>query len=313
MGSGEAVCSDKYRDKDMKDMKNVEIGIAGAGTMGRGIAEAALLAGFRVLLLDASIDLAAKGASAIKRSVDRGVEKGRLTEDRARDMLQNLHVAGDYVALDSAGIIIEAVYEDLAVKKEVLRHISESVSPEVLIGSNTSSLSVTAMASAVSGPERFLGVHFFNPVPVMKLVEVVPGASTSPETVERASSLARAMGKTPVLVAESPGFVVNRLLCPLMNEAAYLAMEGVATPEDIDTAMKLGANHPIGPLALADLVGIDVLYAIMRTLESNLKQAGVEPGISAVGSAKYAPCPLLAQMIQEGHLGRKTGRGFFSY
>jgi len=170
-----------------------------------------------------------------------------------------------------------------------------------MIGSNTSSLSITKMSEAVDEPGRFLGIHFFNPVPVMKLVEIVKGGNTAPETIEKAKLLCEELGKTPVIVKESPGFIVNRLLCPMLNEAAYVLMEGVATAEDIDTAMKLGANHPMGPLALADLIGIDVLYAIMETLADELDEH------------KYRPCPLLKEMIDKGHLGRKTGQGFYKY
>lgn len=216
-------------------------------------------------------------------------------------MLSRLRSGADYSLLKSAAVVIEAVYESMEVKRAVFSAVSKAVAPEALIGSNTSSLSITRMSEAVFRPERFAGIHFFNPVPVMKLVEIVPGDNTSSETVKRAEDFARELGKTPIQVKESPGFVVNRLLCPLMNEAAYLLMEGVASAEDIDTAMKLGANHPIGPLALADLVGIDVLLAIMEVLYKGL------------GDPKYKPCPLLRVMTEKGHLGRKSGQGFFSY
>ncbi|MGI6632783.1 MAG: 3-hydroxyacyl-CoA dehydrogenase family protein [Bacillota bacterium] len=277
------------------------VGVVGAGTMGRGIAEAALASGFTVILLDSSEELAAKGEEIIRKSLARGVERGRLSRESVDDMLSRLSVGRDYSLVKEAAVVIEAVYESMEVKRAVLSAVSREVSPDALIGSNTSSLSISEMAHSVSHPDRFAGIHFFNPVPVMKLVEVVPGKDTSDDTVKRAEEFARKMGKTPVPVRESPGFVVNRLLCPLMNEAAYLLMEGVASAEDIDTAMKLGANHPIGPLALADLVGIDVLLAIMEVLHSQLKDA------------KYEPCPLLREMVSEGKLGRKTGQGFFTY
>ncbi len=280
---------------------SLRIGIIGAGTMGRGIAETALTSGFSVVLLDTSEELAEKGVSAIKKSFERGIEKGRLTAEAAQDMMGRITAGKDYSLLRDCDAVIEAVYENLDVKTSVLSAVSRAVGEGVLIGTNTSSLSISKMAAAVERPERFVGIHFFNPVPVMKLVEIVPGEATSGETVERARELAQSLGKTPVVVKESPGFVVNRLLCPLMNEAAYLVMEGVASPEDIDTAMKLGANHPIGPLALADLVGIDVLLAIMEVLHSEL------------GDEKYKPCPLLREMVEKGHLGRKTGQGFYSY
>jgi 3-hydroxybutyryl-CoA dehydrogenase len=275
--------------------------VVGAGTMGRGIAETALAAGFEVALLDASLELAEKGRVGIVKSLSRSIEKGRLTQENADSMLGRLTVGVDYSLASGAEVAIEAVYEDMAVKQKVLSALSAVVGPDALIGSNTSSLSISKMSEYVTHPTRFLGVHFFNPVPVMKLVEVVPGSKTAPEAVQKARELAEKLGKTPVTVSESPGFVVNRLLCPMMNEAAYLVMDGVASPEDIDTAMKLGANHPIGPLALADLVGIDVLYAIMQVLYSD------------IDDPKYRPCPLLKTMIDEGRLGRKSGRGFFSY
>lgn len=278
----------------------LSVGVVGAGTMGRGIAESAMAAGFSVVLLDAAEELAAKGEAGIRKSLARGVEKGRISQPEADEMLARLCAGTDYSLLKEAGVVIEAVYEDLDVKKTVLSAISEVVSPVTLIGSNTSSLSISKMAESVTHPERFVGIHFFNPVPVMKLVEIVSGKKTVPDTVRRAEEFAREMGKTPVLVKESPGFVVNRLLCPLMNEAACLLAEGVASAEDIDTAMKLGANHPIGPLALADLVGIDVLLAIMEVLHSEMGE-------------KYKPCPLLKDMVAEGRLGRKTGQGFFRY
>ncbi len=278
-----------------------DIGVIGAGTMGRGIAEAALVSGFSVILLDTTEEIAGRGVLAIKKSLERGVERGRITRESMEDMMGRLAAGADYSLLKDCGVILEAVYEDLDVKSSVLSAVSRVVGPDTLIGTNTSSLSVSKMAKAVVSPERFVGIHFFNPVPVMKLVEIVPGESTSAGTLKRARDVAESMGKTPVVVKESPGFVVNRLLCPLMNEAAYLLMEGAASAEDIDTAMKLGANHPIGPLALADLVGLDVLLAIMEVLHSEMRDD------------KYRPCPLIREMVEKGRLGRKTGQGFFSY
>lgn len=275
--------------------------VVGAGTMGRGITEVALAAGYDVVILDATSELAAKGYSGLEKSFARGVERGRITQENMGAMLSRLSHGTDYTLAAGAEVMIEAVYEEMAVKAKVLSAVSEVVDRGALIGSNTSSLSVTKMSEYVRSPERFLGIHFFNPVPVMKLVELVPGSHTSPDTLQRAKALADKLGKTSVTARESPGFIVNRLLCPMMNEAAYLVMEGVASPEDVDTAMKLGANHPIGPLALADLVGIDVLYAIMEVLHED------------IGDPKYRPCPLLKKMIGEGRLGRKSGEGFFRY
>ncbi|NLC15466.1 MAG: 3-hydroxybutyryl-CoA dehydrogenase [Firmicutes bacterium] len=278
-----------------------KIGVVGAGTMGRGIAETCLAAGFNVVLLDATMELASKGYQGIEKSLDRGVQRGRITPEAKDEMLSRLTYSDNYDDLKDAGAVIEAVYEDMEVKKDVLTKISQAVGTDVLIGSNTSSLSITAMSESVENPARFMGIHFFNPVPVMKLVELIKGDKTSDATMDAARELCVKLGKTPATVNESPGFVVNRLLCPMLNEAAYLLMEGVASAEDIDTAMKLGANHPMGPLSLADLIGIDVLYAIMDTLHKDF------------GDDKYKPCPLLKEMIDKGHLGRKAGQGFFKY
>lgn len=278
-----------------------KIGVIGAGTMGSGIAETCLVAGYEVVLIDATEELARKGYERIEKSLSRGVEKGRITPEQKEQMMSRLKYSADYSELRDALVVIEAVTENMDVKKEVLEKVSQAVSKDAMIGSNTSSLSITKMSEAVDEPGRFLGIHFFNPVPVMKLVEIVKGENTAPETIEKAKLLCEELGKTPVIVKESPGFIVNRLLCPMLNEAAYVLMEGVATAEDIDTAMKLGANHPMGPLALADLIGIDVLYAIMETLADELDEH------------KYRPCPLLKEMIDKGHLGRKTGQGFYKY
>ena len=278
-----------------------KIGVIGAGTMGSGIAETCLVAGHEVVLIDATEELARKGYERIEKSLSRGVEKGRITPEQKEQMMSRLKYSADYSELRDALVVIEAVTENMDVKKEVLEKVSQAVSKDAMIGSNTSSLSITKMSEAVDEPGRFLGIHFFNPVPVMKLVEIVKGGNTAPETIEKAKLLCEELGKTPVIVKESPGFIVNRLLCPMLNEAAYVLMEGVATAEDIDTAMKLGANHPMGPLALADLIGIDVLYAIMETLADELDEH------------KYRPCPLLKEMIDKGHLGRKTGQGFYKY
>ncbi|HHX10636.1 MAG TPA: 3-hydroxybutyryl-CoA dehydrogenase [Firmicutes bacterium] len=278
-----------------------KIGVVGAGTMGRGIAESCLAAGFDVVLLDSTIELASKGYQGIEKSLDRGVQRGRITAQARDEMLAKLIYSDNYDDLKDAEVVLEAVYEDMEVKKDVLTRVSQVAGKDVLIGSNTSSLSITGMSGSVDNPARFMGIHFFNPVPVMKLVELIKGSNTSKVALDKARELCLRLGKTPVVVKESPGFVVNRLLCPMLNEAAYLLMEGVASAEDIDTAMKLGANHPMGPLSLADLIGIDVLYAIMDTLHKDF------------GDDKYKPCPLLKEMIDKGHLGRKTGQGFFKY
>ncbi|MGI6642505.1 MAG: 3-hydroxyacyl-CoA dehydrogenase family protein [Bacillota bacterium] len=279
----------------------IRFGVVGAGTMGRGIAETGLVSGFDVVLLDISDELAQRAYNAVEKSLARGVDRGRITPGMKDSMLSRLKCGSNYSLLADRDVVIEAVHENMEVKLRTLERVSLIVPTAALIGSNTSSLSITSLSKSVSRATRFVGVHFFNPVPVMKLVEIVPGEATSEDTVARAKALAESMGKTPILVKESPGFVVNRLLCPLMNEAAYLVMDEVASPSEIDVAMKLGANHPIGPLALADLVGIDVLYAIMNTLYTEFKDP------------KYKPCPLLLEMVNNGKLGRKTGQGFFTY
>lgn len=278
-----------------------KIGVIGVGTMGRGIAESCLVAGYNVVLIDSTIELAGRGYEGVGRSLARGVQRERITVEAKHEMLARLAYSDNYDELKNADVILEAVFEDIEAKKDVLSRVSQVVGKDVLIGSNTSSLSITRMSESAANPGRFLGIHFFNPVPVMKLVEIIQGDKTCDETVDRARELCLKLGKTPVIVRESPGFVVNRLLCPMLNEAAYLLMEDVASAGDIDTAMKLGANHPLGPLSLADLIGIDVLYAIMETLYKDF------------GDDKYKPCPLLKQMIDKGHLGRKTRQGFFKY
>jgi putative ATPase len=290
-------------EKKLKEVPCMDkkMGVIGAGTMGCGIAETALVAGYEVVLIDATEDLARKGYERIEKSLSKGVDKGRITPEAKENMVSRLNCSADFKELSGADVVIEAITEKIDAKKEAFKKVSQVVSKDALIGSNTSSLSITEMSKAVEEPGRFLGIHFFNPVPVMKLVEIVKGENTSVDTIERARALCDELGKTPVIVKESPGFVVNRLLCPMLNEATYLLMEGVASAEDIDTAMKLGANHPIGPLALADLIGIDVLYAIMETLAAELDEH------------KYKPCPLLKEMIDQGHLGRKTGQGFYEY
>ncbi len=278
-----------------------KIGVIGAGTMGRGIAESCLVAGNEVVLIDSAQDLARKGYEGIEKSFARGVQRGRIASEAKDEMLARLNYSDDYDSLRNVQVVIEAVYENMEVKRQVLSKLSQVVGKDVLIGSNTSSLSITGMSEAVDEPGRFVGIHFFNPVPVMKLVEIIKGGRTSQEAMDKAKELCESLGKAPVIVRESPGFVVNRLLCPMLNEAAYLLMEDVASAEDIDTAMKLGANHPLGPLSLADLIGIDVLYAIMETLHRDLKDD------------KYKPCPLLKEMVGKGYIGRKTGQGFFKY
>jgi 3-hydroxybutyryl-CoA dehydrogenase len=269
------------------------IGVVGAGTMGQGIAEAFAMGGYGVLITDSEKSIAEKGVQKIKERLAKDEQKGKITAEESKRIINAIKVSDD---LSGCDLIIEAVWEDLETKKNVLK----SIKSEGIIATNTSSISITALSQFVEKPERFIGIHFFNPAPVMKLVEIVVGELTSEETLKKAREITENLGKTPVVVRDSPGFVVNRILIPEINEACFLLMEGVATKEDIDSAMKLGANHPMGPLALADLIGLDVCLNIMEVLYREL-------------GPKYMPCPLLRRMVAAGKLGRKSGRGFYDY
>ncbi len=278
----------------------LKIGVIGAGTMGSGIAEVAAALG-QVVLLDVDLERAQAGRSAVEKRLNRLVEKGALEAAVRDERLARLAVSDHLQDVRDADLVVEAAAESLAVKQDIFRALGELCSPQCILGTNTSALSVTAIAAATKGPERVVGIHFFNPVPRMQLVELVRTPLTSQECLERSKELVQALGKTPVVVDEAPGFVVNRLLLPMINEAIFLLGEGVASAEDIDTAMRLGANHPMGPLALADLIGLDICLAIMETLHAEL------------GEDKYRPAPLLRKMVRAGRLGRKTGQGFYSY
>ena len=263
--------------------------------MGGGIAQVVAASGRRVSLHDAVPGAVERALSAMEKSAARLAEKGGPP---AEEVLQRVEPADELVAAD---LMIEAVVEDAAVKEDVFRRADAAFPPEAILASNTSSIPITSLAAATGRPERVVGMHFFNPVPVMGLVEIVRGLETSEETATAVTELARELGKTPAGARDFPGFVSNRILMPFVNEAAYALMEGVAEPEAIDTIAKLGFNHPMGPLALADLIGLDTCVAIMDVLHSGL------------GDPKYAPCPLLRQYAQAGRLGRKTGRGFYEY
>lgn len=276
------------------------IGVIGAGTMGSGIAEVAAAVG-QVVLVDVDLDRARAGRDAVEKRLSRAVDKGRLEPAKKGELLARIELAADLEALAEADVVVEAAAEDLAVKQEIFAALGRICSPECILGTNTSALSVTALAAATEEPQRVIGIHFFNPVPRMELVELVRTPFTSQECMDRSREFVQALGKTPVVVEESPGFVVNRLLLPMINEAIFLLSEGTASVEDIDTAMRLGANHPMGPLALADLIGLDICLAIMETLHAEL------------GEDKYRPAPLLRKMVRAGRLGRKTGQGFYSY
>src|SRR5208337_3400809 len=273
----------------------------GAGTMGHGIAQVLIRSGYTVFLHDLSQQLLDSGAGRIAKGLNRDVEKNRLTAEEREKALTRLKPTTVAADLASADFIIEAVTEKFDVKAGVFRSLEPHCRSETIFASNTSSISITRLAAATERPDRFIGLHFFNPVPVMKLVEIVPGLATSQETVEAAERLATSAGKTPVRVNDYPGFISNRLLMPMINEAVYCLMESVADAKGIDDVMKLGMNHPMGPLELADLIGLDVCLDIMKVLFESFRDS------------KYRPCPLLEKMVNAGRLGRKTGRGFCEY
>lgn len=277
------------------------VAVIGAGQMGSGIAQVAATSGTAVILSDSTYELAERGLSQIKKALTRSVEKGRLSPEASEAALSRIRPARDLSAAGDADMAIEAVVEAVDVKLQVMEQLDSIMKPDAIIASNTSSISITRLAAATRRPDKIIGMHFFNPVPVMKLVEIITGYGTSTETQETVWSLAERCGKTPVLVKDSPGFVANRLLIPMINEAVYCLMENTASMEDIDRVACLGMNHPIGPLALADLIGLDVCLSIMEVLHESF------------GDPKYTPCPLLRKMVEAGRLGRKTGRGFYEY
>jgi len=277
------------------------IGVVGAGTMGSGIAQVTALAGLPVVLLDVDEARVARGRDGIAGALERLVTKGKLTVEERSAALARLRPTSDRTALRACDLIVEAATENEALKVDLLRQLDALAAPEAILATNTSSISIAKLAAATRRPARFVGLHFFNPVPLMALVEVVHGPATAPATIDTAVALAKRLGKTPVVVKDSPGFVVNRLLCPMLNEAVLAYAEGIATAADIDEAMKLGCNHPIGPLALADLIGLDVLLAVMEVFHRELRDD------------KYRPASLLEEMVAAGRLGRKAGRGFYAY
>lgn len=283
-------------------MAGKTLGIIGAGTMGAGIAYVAALAGFDVVLSDIEDRFVQGGLNNIEASLKKGVEKSAITGEQASAALGKIKGRVGLVELaGQSNFVIEAAIEDMNIKKQIFQELDTRCAKNVILASNTSSLSITELATATARPEKVIGMHFFNPVRVMKLVEVIRGQSTADETVQKTKELAVQLDKVPVEVREAPGFVVNRILNPLINEAICALADGVASAEDIDTALKLGANHPMGPLALADLVGLDVVLAVCEELYHEF------------GDPKYRPSPLLRKMVRAGHLGRKTGRGFFEY
>ncbi|HKS42479.1 MAG TPA: 3-hydroxybutyryl-CoA dehydrogenase [Blastocatellia bacterium] len=276
-------------------------GVLGAGTMGNGIAQTAARAGLSVVMRDVTDEFIKRGLSAIDKSLQRDVDKERLAPQEKQEIISRINPTTELADLGNCDFVIEAITEDLAVKSDVINQLDRIVKPEVILASNTSSISITKLAAVTSRPDRFIGMHFMNPVPVMKLVEIIRGIATSDETYQRTRELAEAMGKIPVEVNDAPGFVSNRVLMPMINEAIFALYEGVGTAEAIDQIMKLGMNHPMGPLQLADFIGLDVCLAIMNVLYDGFSDS------------KYRPCPLLKKYVDAGWLGRKSGKGFYEY
>ena len=300
-------------------MNITKVGVVGAGTMGNGIAQACAVVGIPVIMVDIAQEAVDKGIKTIDKSLDRLVSREKISEADKQAALDRVTGSTSYDDLKSADLVIEAATENHELKNKIMQQLDVLLDPQVLLATNTSSISITQLAAKTGRADRFVGMHFFNPVPVMKLVELVPSLLTSPDTTRRArdfvqsqlgksaidcqavAELAKKLGKTPITVKNAPGFVVNRILVPMINEAFYVLAEGLASPEDIDAGMKLGCNHPIGPLALADMVGIDVCLAVMEVY------------LEQFGDSKYRPCPLMREYVAAGRLGRKTGQGVYQY
>jgi 3-hydroxybutyryl-CoA dehydrogenase len=278
-----------------------QIGVVGAGTMGHGIAQVAAQAGLDVVLADVAPAALERGVAGIGKSLDRLVAKGKLTADDKTSTLGRIRTTSDLGVLAEAQLVVEAVVEKLPIKESVLSELDRICPPSTILATNTSSISITRLAAATKRPDRVIGMHFMNPVPVMALVELIRGLATSQETYDLVAATTSRLGKTPVEVHDAPGFVSNRVLLPMINEAVFCLHEGVGTAEAIDQVMKLGMNHPMGPLALADLIGLDVCLDILRVLHDGF------------GDPKYRACPLLVKMVDAGYLGRKSGRGFYNY
>ena len=278
-----------------------QIGVVGAGTMGNGIAQACAVVGIPVVMTDIAQAMVDRGLKTIDGSLERLVKKEKLTAEAKARAMGLVKTSTDTAALKDCDLIVEAATENLELKLKLFAALDALAKPDAIIASNTSSISITRLAAATKRPDKVIGMHFFNPVPVMQLVELIRGLATSEATYAAVEAVAKQLGKTPVKVKNSPGFVVNRMLCPMINEAIFAFAEGLATAQEIDDAMKLGCNHPIGPLALCDLIGLDVQLAVMQVLYEGFKDS------------KYRPAPLLVEMVEAGYLGRKTGRGFYTY
>jgi len=282
-------------------MKVKDIGVIGAGQMGHGIALVAAQAGYNVILRDISKELVDRGLQRIDKFLSKSVEKGKIKEEEKNKILSRIKGTTELEDIKNVDLVIEAIFENIQLKKDLFKELDGICKKDTIFASNTSTIPITDLASATSRENQFIGMHFMNPVPLMKLVEVIRGLKTSDETTDLIKEIAEKMGKIPVEVNDSPGFVSNRLLMPMINEAIFCLQEGVGTPENIDAVMKLGMNHPMGPLELADLIGLDVVLNIMNVLYEGFNDS------------KYRPCPLLKKMVQAGYLGRKTGRGFYEY
>ena len=277
------------------------VGIIGAGTMGNGIAQACAVVGINALMIDINEAAIERGLKTVSGSLDRLVRKEKLTEAQKAEAMARIAGSTAMADLAKADFIIEAATENEDLKRKILKDVAAVAGSDIIIATNTSSISITGLAASTGRPERFIGMHFFNPVPVMALVEIIRGLATSDATFATTDELSRRLGKTPICVKNAPGFVVNRILCPMINEAIFVLAEGLATAEDIDNGMRLGTNHPIGPLALADMIGLDTMLSVMEVFYEGFNDS------------KYRPAPLLKEMVAAGYLGRKTGRGFYHY